>query len=332
MGGTAPPKGWKAVASKDGTYGFAFPGDAPRTGTRDRNYTIHGVRERLRVNYCILKDGMLLEVDTAILSGPALKGVTVADAINNILDSEKDDGFEVSAPKKVKIGEIEGREYRLVKDRVARRTVIFFARPRLFLLNVAADDAAKLDTETADTFLKSVSLVPAAVLKARAQERAAKAAQVAKEQQEKYGAKWTINLKEMTPPDAPAIGVIRGREFKPESVVLRGSRLTFRQGVKGVFADVEVSLTLPLKGRSPENKTYEIKPAAANPVGSPIVRLATMPAAGGTPQAETVMNRYALKLTFAAKDADGGIPGTIYLCTSDAGRSFLAGKFTVKAK
>jgi len=50
------------------------------------------------------------------------------------------------------------------------------------------------------------------------------------------------------------------------------------------------------------------------------------------PKSETVMNRYALKLTFGAKDANGDIPGTIYLCTSDAAKSFLAGSFTAKAK
>jgi hypothetical protein len=326
------PEGWKAVTSKDGAYLFAFPGTAPRTGTRDRNYTVRGVRERLQVNYCVLKDGTMLEVNAAILTGPGVKGVTVAEVIDGMIDAEKDDGFEVSAPKKVKIGEVEGREYRLVKDKLSRRTVFFFARPRLFLLNVAAEDPAKLDTETADTFLKSMALVPAEILKARAEERAAKNAQTAKEQQEKYGAKWTLALADMTAPDAPAVGVIRGKEFKPESVTFRGSRLVFRQGVKGAFADVEATLTLSLKGESIENKTYEIKAATANPVGSPVVRLATMTADGAVPQGETFMNKYALKLTFGAKDADGNVPGTIYLCASDTGKSFLAGKFTVKGK
>jgi hypothetical protein len=284
------------------------------------------------VNYCVLKDGTMMEVDAVILSGPGVQGLTVAEAINNIIDAEKDDGFEVSAPKKVKIGEIEGREYRLVKDKLSRRTVFFFAKPRLFLLDVAADDPAKLDTETADTFLKSVVMVPAEVLKARAQERAAKDAQAAKENQEKYGAKWTMALADMTPPGASAIGVIRGKEFKPDAVAFRGSRLVFRQGGTAAFADVEVSLTLSLKGESAENKSYEIKPAAANPVGSPVVRLATKAADNGVPQSETFMNRYALKLTFAAKDADGNIPGTIYLCTPDSGKSFLAGTFTAKGK
>src|SRR5581483_8090731 len=93
----APPKGWKAVASKDGTYWFAFPDAAPRTGTRDRNYTIHGIRVRSQTNYCLLKDGTLLEVNASILSGPGVQGVTVAEAIDAIIDGEKDDGFQVSA-------------------------------------------------------------------------------------------------------------------------------------------------------------------------------------------------------------------------------------------
>jgi hypothetical protein len=136
----------------------------------------------------------------------------------------------------------------------------------------------------------------------------------------------------MNPPDGPAVGVILGREFKPDLVTLRGSRLLFRQGEKGAFADAEVALTLPLKGESVENKAYEIKAASANPVSSPIVALATMPEGSRVPKTETFMNRYALKLNFGAKGDDGMVPGTIYLCTPDTGKSFFAGKFTVKGK
>src|SRR4051794_34075209 len=186
----APPPGWKAVVSKDGTYRFAVPPDAQRTGTRERTMTAHGVRVRALVNYSQLKDGTLLEVQMASLSGPGLAGTKVADVIAAILDGEKEDGFKVSEPKDVTVGPVKAKEYRLTKDKVSRRTVIVAAKPRIYLLNVGAEDAAKLDAETATTFLGSLVLVPPEVVKAQAKERAEKAEAAGKENQEKYGAKW----------------------------------------------------------------------------------------------------------------------------------------------
>jgi hypothetical protein len=294
-----------------------------RSGTRERTITAHGVRVRAQINYSQLKDGTLLEVQMATLSGPGLAGVKVSDVIAAILDGERDDGYKVSEPKEVTVGPIKAKEYRLTKDKVSRRTVIFAAKPRIYLLNVGAEDAAKLDAETATTFLGSLVLVPPEVVKAQAKERAETAEAAGKENQEKYGAKWTTSLKDMMPPDAPVVGVIRGKEFKPDSVLIERRWLVFRQGEKGEKADVEVKVWLaPLHAESLENKTFEIP---TTKFGGPHVELATT-------KRESFLNKYALKLTFGAKDADGSIPGTIYLCTPDAGKSFLAGKFTAKAK
>jgi hypothetical protein len=329
-----PPEGWKAVVSKDGAYRFFIPNAAGRSGTRERTMNAGGLRARVLVNYYTLKDGTKLEIQAAALSGPAMKGVSAADAMTAFLDGEKEDGYTASEPKDVTVGDIKAKEYRLNKDKLSRRMVMFVAKPRVFELNVEADDPAKLDTETADTFLKSLVLVPADVLKAQAKERAAKDAEKNKENQEKYGVKWTTNLADMTPPDAPALGVIRGKEFKPDSVALQpGGRLVFRQGEKGAFAEGEVSIVLWLKGgESVENKKYEVKAAANSATGTPHVTLSTMPAGARIPKSETFLNRYAMKLTFGAKDENGDIPGTIYLCTPDSNKSFLAGRFTVKAK
>ncbi len=229
----------------------------------------------------------------------------------------------MSEPKDVMVGTIKAKEYRLTKDKVTRRTVIFAAKPRIYLLNVGAEDAAKVDSETATTFFGALVLVPPEVVKAQAKERAEKAEAAGKENLEKYGAKWTMSLKDMTPPDAPAVGVIRGKEFKPDSVLIERRWLVFRQGEKGGKADVEVKLWLaPLHADSLENKTFEIP---TTKFGGPHVELATT-------KRESFLNKYALKLTFGAKDADGNLPGTIYLCTPDAGHSFLAGTFMVKEK
>ena len=261
-----------------------------------------------------------------------LKGVTFGEVMDAMIAGmEKDDGFSASARKEVMVGKIKAREYRLTKDKEAWRMVMFAAKPRIYILNVAADSPAKLDTETAHTYLGSLVLVPAEVVKAAAKEKAAKDEQANKANQEKYGVKWTVKLDEMTPPEAPVVGVIKGKEFKPETVALQpGGWLVFRQGEKGAFADVEVKLWLiPKAGESLENKTYEI---AASKSGGPHVQMSTMPAGRKLPQTESFLTRYALKLTFGAKAGDGSIPGTIYLCTPDSGKSFLAGSFTAKVK
>lgn len=106
-----------------------------------------------------------------------------------------------------------------------------------------------------------------------------------------------------------------------------------RQGGNETFADIQVELLFLVRGsESVENKTYEVAAATTNPAGSPHVRLATKGETDRIPKSESFINKYALKLTFGAKDADGNIPGTIYLCTPDSGKSFLAGKFTATVK
>lgn len=327
------PDGWKAVVSKDGRYRFVVPKDAVKSGTRERNFSTRAFKAAVLVNYATLKDGTVLEVQAATLGGTGLKGKTTAQVLELFVQAERDDGYKVSAPKEVKVGEIKAREYRLSNGKQQRRLVLFAVKPRVFTLEVAATDASKLDTEAADTFLKSLVLVPDEVVRAQAKERADKQAAADKGNTAKYGAKWTADLKEMTPPDAPAVGLVRGREFKPDSVTLQaGGWLSFKQG-SGRFPAVEVSLVLTgLKpNESVANKTYEVG-KGTSPALSPHIRLSTLPAGAKVPKTEPFVTGYALKLTFGAKDKDGSIPGTIYLCTPDAARSWVAGKFTVKEK
>lgn len=212
--------------------------------------------------------------------------------------------------------------------------VVFVVKPRIYVLSVATEEADKLDSDLANNFVKSIVLVPADVLKARAAERAAKNQEAGKANLEKYGVQWTTKLAEMTPPDAPVIGVLHGKEFIPEIVAIEpGNNLVFRKGKKDSFWEFEVKLwLLPPRGESIENKTYEIAAAATNPPRSPHVNFSTMGEGDRLPKSEAFLNRYALKLTLGAKDDNGNIPGTIYLCTPDAGHSFIAGKFTAKTK
>src|SRR5262249_47372628 len=145
----APPSGWKAVTAKDGTYQFAIPPGVGRSGTRDQSINVGGVRVRSQISYYRLKDGVTLELGSVIPSGSALKGVTYGEVMDAIVTGlEKDEGYSTSAKKDAMVGKIKAREYRLTKDKEAWRMVMFAVKPRIYLLNVAAEDAAKLDTET----------------------------------------------------------------------------------------------------------------------------------------------------------------------------------------
>ncbi len=207
---------------------------------------------------------------------------------------------------------------------------MFVVKPRVFMLSVAAADASLLEGEPANTFLRSLVMVPPEVVRAAAKARAAMDEEAGKANLEKFGAKWTMNLKEMTPPDAPAIGLLRGIEFKPDSAIMRNGDFELRLGT-GVFPDGQVTVQNLVKfDESAENKTFEIAPGGARPSGKADCSNCHDAQSARVPKGETFLDKYALKLTFGAKAANGDIPGTIYLCTPDTNRSFVAGSFTAK--
>src|SRR4051812_24462056 len=160
------PEGWKAVVSKDGRYRFVTPKDARGSGTRERTFSTRGFRAAVQVNYCTLKDGTSLVVEGATLTGSELRGMTVDQVLDAFLAVERENGFKVSEPKEATVNGVKAREYRLTNDQRSRRLVIFGAKPRVYALEVSAADPARLDTETANTFLNSFVLVPAGVVKA----------------------------------------------------------------------------------------------------------------------------------------------------------------------
>lgn len=337
------PDGWRAVAGKDGTFRFAVPKATVRTGSRDRTVTVNGVRSQTLIHYATLADGTGFEVHVATLAGAKLKDFKTSEVTGMFLAAEQDAGFEVTLGKAVAVGDLKGHEYRLTKDNVSRRMWVLLAKPRLVFLNVTATDEDQLDSEAAETFLKSFVLVPPEVVAAANKQKAVKDAKLAKEKAvgddkvaqenfKKYGFKWTLDLKEMTAPDAPVVGTIGGREFKPDAVTLTGGQLVFRQGA-GFFAELEAGATLFLKGgETVENRTYELSPAKGVPQGSPFLYTAVMAKDAKLPTRETFTGKYALKLTFGAKADDGIVPGTIYFCAPDATRSYFAGTFNVTVK
>jgi hypothetical protein len=328
----AAPSGWKYATGKDGRYMFLFPNDAQRTGTRDQTYTGGGVRAKGLVNYCVLRDNTLLEVQSLTVTGPGTNGLTVNDAYEIIVDAEKSEGYSVGEAKEVTLGAAKGREYRL-KDKIYRRMVISIVKPRIYILNVGSSDEAKLESEPVNTFLKSLVFIPKEVQEAAAKERATKAEEAGKEAMEKYGFKWTLKLDEMTPPDAPVAGKVCGVDFKPDAVsISAGGQVRFRQGAGGI-PEGDVIIYLDLKPNDAlESREFEVKPGPPGRGKSYSIHLSGKEKGSRTPKREIVTSNYAMKLAFGMKEADGTIPGTIYLCTSDAGHSFLAGKFRATAK
>ena len=328
----ATPEGWRAVASKDGTYRFAVPKATTRSGTRERTLNAGGLRARYQIDYAQLKDGTTLEVQIATFTGAALKGAKVSDVTAALLAGEAEEGFEVSAPKAVTLGDLKGNEYRLTKDKLSRRLVMLNAKPRIVSLNVASADDAKLDDETAETFLKSFVFVPVEVVNAARKEAADKLEAVVQANAEKLGFKWTLDLKEMNAPDAPVVGTVRGRDFNPDAVKYVNGRLTFRQG-KEVFAEVESVIYLyPKAGEGVVDRTFELSPAKGFPTGLPRVELSSMAPKARIPATEGFTDKYAFKLTLGTLAADGTLPGTIYCCAADASRSYFAGTFKATTK
>ncbi len=102
----AAPEGWKAVVSKDGIYRFFVPQQVGRSGTRDNTMTVRGLRLRSQVNYFNLKSGQTLTIEVATLSGTGTRGLTEANALDNMLDVLKGEGYKIGDLKEAKVGTI----------------------------------------------------------------------------------------------------------------------------------------------------------------------------------------------------------------------------------
>jgi hypothetical protein len=326
------PDGWKYVLSKDGTYEALFPKEAGRSGTQESNRRIGGVSVKLLGNYSITRDKTRYEVVSGTIGGRSTTAPDPKEAFDAIGQSIKEDGSKFETKDATLLGG-PAREFRITGDKTSTRMLVTLQKNRLYILAVEAPEAAALESDKANTFLQSLVLIPKEAQQAAAKAQAAKQEESNKEAMEKYGFKWTLKLDEMTPPIAPVSGRVCGAEFKPDSVTLRaGGQLDFRQGERGV-PDGQVIIFLNLKpNESVENRTFEINPAQRTPGLKPSIHLAGKPADARVPKRDIATDKYALKLTFEAKAADGTIPGTIYLCTSDSARSFIAGKFDVKTK
>jgi len=140
---------------------------------------------------------------------------------------------------------------------------------------------------------------------------------------------WTLDLAKMKIPDAKASGKMHGIDFVPDKVELTNGILKFRQG-KEFFADVELSIFMLLSaGETVAGKSYRINSSdSATGFGNPQIHMDWKPKGEQVPKTGFNFENYAMVLEFG-KAEDGAIPGRIYVCLTDASKSYLAGTFTV---
>jgi len=150
------PDGWKLLTAKDRSYQFLAPTEVKRHGTRSPTFKGSGASGRAQVDFFTLADGTVLTVTATNLSGPAVRNMTLDEAVKLMTDNDKEGGGTVSEPKDVTAGPLAGKEYTVTTPKDAMRVDLFFVKGHIYLMSVAAKEKDKLTGETADTFLKSL--------------------------------------------------------------------------------------------------------------------------------------------------------------------------------
>jgi hypothetical protein len=134
---------------------------------------------------------------------------------------------------------------------------------------------------------------------------------------------WTLDLNKMKLPRAPIIGKLFGTDFKLGKAEFQQSGALILSGTTGV-----VFIFLPTKnGQELAGKSYEFSAARAPEEKRPAVHVHVHQPA----HAKAFSDGYALKIEFG-KETENQLPGKLYLCLPDEGKSFLAGSFTIVFK
>jgi len=133
---------------------------------------------------------------------------------------------------------------------------------------------------------------------------------------------WLLTLDSAMIPDAPVAGRIHGQDFIIERATYQNGSLILRQGTRGA---VEFGVLINFSGAPPDALAGKSINVSADADKAAPVSL-RWKASGGI-QKENYDVGYALRLEFDAI-SKGKLPGKIYLCTPDAEKSYLLGKFT----
>ncbi len=150
-----------------------------------------------------------------------------------------------------------------------------------------------------------------------------------KKQENTAVAIWKEELSNVSIPEIAAEGRIHGDKFVVESAKLKNGILTIRDG-KDFFPDHVLIVFLFLKkGDNIEGKTFDIKKTGG--FSAPHVHMQWREPGKSIPETEMFTKDYNMRLHFGAMD-NGKIPVKIYLCLSDAKKSFVAGTLTAEVK
>jgi DNA-directed RNA polymerase subunit RPC12/RpoP len=132
---------------------------------------------------------------------------------------------------------------------------------------------------------------------------------------------WTLNLKGVTIPDSLAAGRIEGQDFIIQHAMFSNGTLTLRYG--------DSSFAINFSGAKPESlagKTINVTTNAAS-----AARVSLHWKDGDQSMREMFTNGYAMLLNFS-NVVNNHITGTIYLCTSDEKKSYVAGTFKAEIR
>jgi DNA-directed RNA polymerase subunit RPC12/RpoP len=132
--------------------------------------------------------------------------------------------------------------------------------------------------------------------------------------------RWTLDLSNVTFPDAAVAGSVHRRAFILDRASISGSNLTLRVGRSGT---VELGVNVVFFNREPQDlsgKTAEVKP---DDTTAPKVVLHWEETER---KSQTFRSGYAMKVQFGQL-ANNVLPGKIFLCLPDGSQSWIAGTF-----
>lgn len=132
---------------------------------------------------------------------------------------------------------------------------------------------------------------------------------------------WTLTPDEAAIPDSTAAGRIHGQDFIIERAYFQNGILTLRAGSRG---PVEFGVQINFSGAQPASLAGQTINVSAEADKAAPVTLHWPDTAGV--QKEKYDVGYALRLGFGPLEKNR-LPGKIYLCTPDAEKSYLLGKF-----
>ena len=126
----------------------------------------------------------------------------------------------------------------------------------------------------------------------------------------------------MTIPDGPVAGRIHGADFIADRAYFQNGTLSLREGTRGSF---EFGLSIVFQGVQAEALSGQTINVSTNVAKA--VKVAIRWKGEGEAGRESFESGYALRLEFGTL-AKNRLPGKIYVCLPDEGKSYLMGTFS----